>query len=428
MNISIAFVVSSFLAINFYLLFSEKSVISKSAYVKTFERMTVGDFREEMSKEALISPEETYTVYAGSEDEVESWVIAEGDTVYVGDELALLNTERVDSEQELLLARHNSLLQQETDVRDMLADLMAAQSGAKSTNSSAVDREENVTEVDGETTIKLGLGINFEIDVTQEGSYAQAIAAVEQQLSDINQSIVVTAAELAQNPSRPALVSPVEGIVSNVTRNGSKLAVDILSPEKIAVTYAKDNEWQEIEEGDSVILQGNGLDEAKEGYVLSVSEIPVKENEVSEAYKTLDADKATNPLAYYEVQMVTENELQVVPYGNNINAVIVTNEAKDAVSLKEQWLRRSEKESGRAMIIDDSGKAVEVTVTTPFISNTRAVVTDGLTLGQIVIPSSGLVLDEEPTSVFLPMPSYMPKKAEWRSYSWNDYLEYILVK
>jgi len=428
MNISIAFVVSSFLAINFYLLFSEKSVISKSAYVKTFERMTVGDFREEMSKEALISPEETYTVYAGSEDEVESWVIAEGDTVYVGDELALLNTERVDSEQELLLARHNSLLQQETDVRDMLADLMAAQSGAKSTNSSAVDREENVTEIDGETTIKLGLGINFEIDVTQEGSYAQAIAAVEQQLSDINQSIVVTAAELAQNPSRPALVSPVEGIVSNVTRSGSKLSVDILSPEKIAVTYAKDNEWQEIEEGDSVILQGNGLDEAKEGYVLSVSEIPVKENEVSEAYKTLDADKATNPLAYYEVQMVTENELQAVPYGNNINAVIVTNEAMDAVSLKEQWLRRSEKESGRAMIIDDFGKAVEVTVTTPFISNTRAVVTDGLTLGQIVIPSTGLVLDEEPTSVFLPMPSYMPKKAEWRSYSWKDYLEYILLK
>ncbi|MCZ2258678.1 efflux RND transporter periplasmic adaptor subunit [Sporosarcina sp. G11-34] len=428
MNISIAFVVSSFLAINFYLLFGEKSVIPKSVYVKTFERMTLGDFREEMSKEALISPEETYTVYAGSEDEVESWVVSEGDAVNVGDELALLNTERVDSEQELLLAKHNSLLQQETDVKSMLADLMTAQSGAESTNSSAVDRQENVTEVDGETTIKLGLGINFEIDVTQEGSYAQAIAAVEQQLSEINQSIVVTAAELAQNPARPALVSPVEGIVSNVTRNGSKLAVDILSPEKLAVTYAKDNEWQDIEEGDSVLLQGNGLDEAKEGYVLSVSEIPVKENEVSEAYKTLDADKATNPLAYYEVQMITENELQSVPYGNNINAVIVTNEAKDAVSLKEEWLRRSEEELGKATIINGSGKAVEVTVTTPFVSNTRAVVTEGLTLGQIVVPSSRLSYYEEPTSVFLPMPSYMPKKAEWRSYSWKDYLEYILVK
>ena len=427
-NISIAFVVSSFLAINFFLLFNEDSVIPKSVYVNEYERLRIDDFSKEMSKEALIAPMESHTVYAGSEDEVESWVISEGDAVNIGDELALLNTERADAEQELLITKHKSLLQQEKDVQAMLADLKVKESAAKSISASTVEREENVTEIDGETSIKLGLGINFAIDVTQEGSYAQAIAAVDQQLTDIIQKIAVTAAELAQNPSHPALVSPVEGTVSKVTRSGPKLAVDILSPEKIAVTYAKDSEWQKIKEGDSVLLQGKGLDEVKEGHVLSVSEIPVQKNEMSEAYKTLDSDKAMNPLAYYEVKIITENELQTMPYGNNINAIVIMDEAKDAISLNEEWLRRFEDESGKAMIIDGSGKAVEVTVATPFVWNTRAVVTEGLTLGQIAIHSPKLSNYDEPTKVFLPMPAYMPKKAEWRSFGWRNYVEHIILK
>ena len=428
LNISIAFVVSSFLAINFYLLFSEKSIIQKTVYVSKHERMTIDNFRDEMTKEALISPAETHTVYAGSEDDVESWVISEGDTVNVGDELALLNTERADGEQELLFAEHNALLQQETDLQIMLADLSSAKSTAESISSSTVDREENVTEIDGKTTIELGLDVNFAVDVTQEGSYAQAIAALEQQLTEITRKIAVAAAQLTQNPASPALVSPVEGIVSKVTRSGARLAVDIYSPEKIAVTYAKDNEWQEIEEGDRVLLQGTGLDEVKEGHVFSISEVPVKENQLSEAYKILDPKKAKNPLAYYEVQIMTDNELESVPYGNNVNALVITNEATDAISLNEKWIRRIDEEKAKAMVIDDSGKAVEVTVATPFVLNTRAVVTEGLTLGQIAIHSPKLRNYNEPTKVFLPMPTYMPTKVEWRTFGWKNYLDYIIVK
>ena len=427
-NISIAFVVSSFLAINFYLLFSEKSIIPKSVYVSKHERMTVDDYREEMSKEALISPAETHTVYAGSEDDVESWIISEGDTVNVGDELALLNTERADGEQELLAAEHNALQQQERDLRTMLADLSSAQSTAESISSSTVDREENVTEIDGKTTIELGLDVNFAVDVIQEGSYAQAIAAVEQQLTEITQKKAVAAAQLKQNPSRPALVSPVEGIVSNVTRSGARLAVDIYSSEKMAITYAKDNEWQEIEEGDRVLLQGAGLDEVKEGHVFSISEIPVKENNLSEAFKILDPKKAKNPLAYYEIQIMTENELDSVPYGNNVNALVITNEATDATSLNEEWIRRIDEETAKVMIIDSSGKAVEVTVATPFVWTTRAVVTDGLVLGQMAIHSPRLQNYDEPTKVFLPIPSYMPTKVEWRTFGWKNYLDHIIVK
>lgn len=427
-NISIAFVVSSFLAINIYLLFGEKSVIPKSVYVSNYEQMTIDDFREEMPKEALISPLETHTVYAGSEDDVESWVVSEGDTVGVGDELALLNTERADGEQELLSAEHKALQQQERDLQTMLADLLSDQSTAESISSSTVDREENITEIDGETTIELGLDVNFTVDVTQEGSYAQAITAVEQQLTEVTQKIAVVAAQLVQDPLHPALLSIIEGTVSNVTRSGAKLSVDIYSPERIAVTYAKDNEWLEIEEGDRVLLQGTGLDEVIEGHVFSVSEIPVKKTKLSEAYKTLDPKKADNPLAYYEVQIITDDELENVPYGNNVNALVITNEAIDATSLNEDWIRRIDDETAKVMIMESSGKAVEEIVETPFIYNGRAVVTDGLELGQIAIHSPRLKNYDEPTKIFLPMPTYMPTTVEWRTFGWRNYLEHILVK
>lgn len=427
-NIAIAFVISSFLAINIYLLFGEKSKIEKLVYVSEYERMTIDDFSVNIPKEALVSPMEVTTVYAGSEDDVESWLITEGDHVNVGDELALLNTEHADGEQALLEVESSALLQQENEVRALIADLSAAQSLAQTDSTSTVDRNDNVTEIDGETTIALDLTVGFTVDVTQEGSYAQALAAAEQQLTDITQKITVIEARLTQDPARPALVSPVEGVISKVSRMGSKLAVDIYSSEKVIVTYAVDDEWLLIEEGATVLLQGSGFDEATEGVVLSVSVLPAKDNDAVEAFKVIDPKKAKNPLAYYEVQISTENDLQTVPYGNNINAHVITNEAKGAVSLNEKWLRGFEEGTAKGMMINHSGKAVEVLLETPFTQDTRAVVTNGLSLGQIAMYAPKVRDFEDAPKVFLPMPSYMPTKDEWKSFGWENYLDYMIVK
>lgn len=427
-NIILAVIVSSFLAVNFYLLFNKNSTISKSVYVSEFERMTADDFTEEMPKEALVSPMDLYTVYVGSENEVESWLIAEGDSVSIGDELALLNTERTDGELELLEAESTALLQQKTDLQKLITDLSTAQSTTSTDSSSTVDRNENVTEVDGETNIRLDLGIGFTVDVTQEGSYTQAISAAEQQLTEITQQLAVLDAKLAQDSSHPAIISPVDGIVSELTRQGPQLAVDIYSSEKIVVTYAKDDEWQQIEEGDRVLLQGTGLEEVVEGTVLSVSTIPATNNETIETYKTVDPKDATNPLAYYEVQISTENEFQTIPYGSNVNAIVILDEAKGAVAVNEDWIRRLEEDFAKGTIIDSSGRAVEVTMKTPFQLHTRAVVTEGLSSGQIVIHQARDYQYEDAPKVFLQIPSNIPSKKEWKTLGWKKFLEYMILK
>ncbi|MDS9472248.1 efflux RND transporter periplasmic adaptor subunit [Sporosarcina pasteurii] len=427
-NIAIALAVSAFLATNFYLLYSEKSVIPKLLYVKEYERMTTKDYEEKLFKETLVAPLETHTVYVNDEDAVELWLVMEGDSVAVGQELALLNTDRADGERDLWETERAVLLQQERELQGMIDELASMRANATSNNASNVDRNENVTEVEGRTTIELGLNIGFVVDVTQEGAYSQAIAAIEQQLTDVSRQLAVVEAQLAQDDSRPALISPVTGTVSKVTRHGTSLAVDIYSQEQVLVTYVKDEEWQKVEEGQQAQIQGGSLGKVLDGNVLAVSKVPAKENNLFEAYKELDSIEARNPLAYYEVRVLPDEPLENIPFAANLNATVTVNDATDAVAIQKDWTRPSEEGEVLVTRLEDNGKPVVITATTPFDLNGRTIITEGLNYGDIVMHEPTLRQFEYAPKIFLTFPTYKPKKEEWKAYGWRNYLEAMLIK
>ncbi|AOV08806.1 hypothetical protein [Sporosarcina ureilytica] len=427
-NIAIAIAVTAFLATNFYLLYSEKSIIPKLLYVNEYERMTTKDFDEKLFKETLVAPLETHTVYVKDEDAVESWLIMEGDSVTVGQELALLNTDRVDGERDLWETERTVLLQQQSELEDMRDELHSMRSNATLNNTSNVDRNDNVTEVDGKTTIELGLNVGFVVDVTQEGSYTQAIAAIDQQLTDVARQLAVVDAQLAQDDSRPALISPVAGTVSKVMRHGSSLAVDIYSEEQVLVTYVKDEEWQKVEEGQQAKIQGESLDKAVDGTILSVSKVPAKENDLFKTYKELDNIEARNPLAYYEVRVLPDGSLENTPFAANLNAAITVNEAIDAVSIRKNWTSPGEKDTVLVTRLEENGRPAAITATTPFDVKERTVITDGLNLGDVVVHEPSLRHYHYAPQIFLSFPTYKPKKEEWKTYGWRNYLEAMLIK
>ncbi len=428
LSIVAAVAISSFLATNLYLLFSDKSVIPKSVYVNDYERMTLNDYSKKMAKEALVAPMDLYTVYVNREDVVESWFVAEGDDVTIGEELALLNTDRADGQRNLWEVERDALLQQETELKSMIRELSTARSKAQTGNSSNVGQNQGVAEIEGNTKIELDLNVDFKVDVTQEGAYTQAVAAAEQQLADVARQLEVVEAQLAQNPSRPALISPVDGVVSKITRHGSTLAIDLYSSEKVVTTYAKDHEWQQIKEGDRVLLQGDGVAGAMEGTVFFVSEVPAQESEMLGAYKALDPMSATNPLAYYEVKVHTDADLAVVPYGQNVNAVVLIHEAQNAVSVNEKWIRQMGDEEAIIRKLNPKGYAVKAEVTTPFAWKKRAVITEGLHLGEVAMDAPLLREYAYAPGVFFPMPAHMPTKEEWKAFGKRNYLKYMLLR
>lgn len=426
-NIATAIGISAFLATNLFLLFSEKSVIYKSVYIHDYDRMTIADYHEKLPKESFVTPTDTYTVYVGSDDAVESWLVTEGDSVFAGDELALLNTENANNERDTWEAERTALMQQENELNNLIGDLVAEKSKIKrGGNSSLNSGNSKVAETGERTTIELDFGVDLNIDVTQDGAYAQAVAAAEQELADVARKLAVVNAQLAQSPSRPAILSPVDGVVADVTRRGSTLAVDIYSSQKVLTTYAKDKEWEKVKMNDRVLLQGDGIEGMAEGTVLSVSTVPTKNVPSLEAYKTLDEEQATNPLAYYEIRISTDADLYAIPFGDNINAIVITKEALDAVSVKEEWLRGASEEM-TGTIIDTTGRAVKVPVTTPFTWNKRAVITEGIFQGDIVIDEAIVRDFVLPPRIILRAPLYMPSKSEWRMHGWRNYVKHIIV-
>ncbi|WP_438315089.1 efflux RND transporter periplasmic adaptor subunit [Sporosarcina sp. FA9] len=429
-NITVSIAISAFLAVNLYLLFGEKSVIQKSVYVDKFERMSVGDFSVELAKEGLVAPLETQTVYVGSENAVDSWLVTEGDVVRVGNELAILNVDQSEGRRNVLLSEQEILSQQESEALSLIATLESDRNVAAANSSTTTNKTDNLYDAAGDTTVEVGLNVDVNVDVSLDGSYAQAIATVEQNLADVVRRKVVIEAELAQDPSRPAIVSPVDGVVSKVTRQGSTLAVDIYSAEKVIVTYVQESEWKDVEAGLKVLVHGIGTVGVGEGTVISVSEIPAKEDEWLKTYKALDAAKVENPLAYYEVRILVaaESESEGNPYGANLNAIVVLDEALDAVSVKAEWVRNHDKSTAIATILDESGRATEMKVVTPFMWHHRVVVTEGLKLGNVAIDGTDLPRFEYAPRVFLPMPSQMPEKAEWKSFGWRNYLRYMGVR
>ena len=420
LSITVAIIVSLFIAVNVHLLFSKNSTVPKSLYVQQHERMTPGHYEEEVMKEGLITPEDIYTVYVGDDEVIDSWLVKEGDPVQVGDEIALLQTERAESQLAAWEAEEEGLLEQRNSIESTIATL-ESERGSSQNNSSHV----NTTETPGDSEVELN--VDVQVDVHQDGAFAQAIAEAERELSEIDRKLAVVQTQLAQDVTRPALISPVDGKVSKVNKHGFTLAADIYSDTKLVTTYVQLDEWHKVEAGDPVHIQQNHLETIIGGTVHSISEVPATDSRWWEAYDKLDPKERNNPLDLYEITILPVEELYTLPFGANVNAAIIVNEA-DAVSVKIDWLESYVKDSAIARKLDEQGRIANSVVTVPFIENNRAVITEGLTTGDIAIYSRNIDEYNIQSNAFLPFPLELPARSDWRTFGWKNYVKYGFVE
>ena len=256
-----------------------------------------------------------------------------------------LQTERAESQLAAWAAEEEGLLEQRNSIESTIAYLESERGSARN-NTSHV----NTTETPGDTEVELN--VDVQVDVHQDGAFAQGIAEAERELSEIDRKLAVIQAQLAQDVTRPALISPVNGTVSKVDKHGFTLSADIYSDMKLVTTFVQLDEWQKIEEGDSVRIQENHLETVIEGTVQSVSEVPSTDNRWRETYDKLDPKERKNPLDLYEIVIMPIEELNNLPFGANLNASIIVNEA-EAVDVKIHWLESYVKDHAIVWKLDE---------------------------------------------------------------------------
>ncbi|EMR07915.1 efflux transporter, RND family, MFP subunit [Bhargavaea cecembensis DSE10] len=426
-NIAVAVAVTAFIATNLMLLYGQKSLIPKYVYAPETERMVAADYADKLPKEAFVVPDTVYTAYVDGDATVEEWLVKEGEPVTAGQPIAKLDAGRMEGQRSVWQSEQSALEAQERELESTLSQLERERRSAQSGSNSNTNERFGNSGTDSDSPI-VDLSVDVNVDVPQEGAYAHAITAVENQLADIRRQLTVVEAQLEQSGESPSLVSPVEGTVAKVHRQGEQLAVDVYSSERTILTYAAGEEWQDIQQGDRVFIQAPGLDAAIEGSVYSVSEVEAPESKWLDTYRDLDKQDVSNPLAYYEVRILPNEDVGTLPFANNVNAVIYTEEAFDAVAVKTAALSGKYRDEAIATVIDGEGYAVSVPVITPFDWKGQSVITDNLYAGDFVITGPIYDRNVSPPAVILPMPLEWPSKEEWKAHDWRDYMRFVLFQ
>ncbi|MBX0316972.1 efflux RND transporter periplasmic adaptor subunit [Planococcus glaciei] len=426
--IGLSIAITAFIAANALLMFGEKSIISKNIYVSEYERAYPNTYTEKLPKEAVAAPRDTMQIYVQEREAIEQWVVSEGDVVQAGSELALLNEVESQEQRTLWESEQRALEAEKSEVQNTLRELESAQSKQSGSESESASDRSSVTNENGDT-IEFNVDLSVGVEVPQDGSYATGIAQANQRLAAIDSQLAVIDAQLSQSLSNPALVSPVEGIVAKVNRDSNPLSVEIYSTEKTFMTYVLEDEWQDVAAQDRVFIQAEGLEAAIPGTVLSVSEIPAEDSRWLKAYRALDPKEQANPIAFYEVQILADEPItENIPFGSTANAEITINEAVDAVAIPQPWIFDRQDMNGSTYVLNEEGYGPVAPVTINFDMNGKAVLSDGVGVGTIVLNVDSLGKYKSAPKVFMPFPSEQPDYEFAKNTNWRKYVEYFLAR
>lgn len=436
LTIALSIAITSFLAANAILLFSDKSIVPKELYISEYERTYTSSYTERLPKEAVTAPLGATEIFIQDSDAIEQWIINEGDFVEAGTELALLNESESEEQRAIWEAEKDALDGELREVRSALSDLEAARSRqSSSTPSSSGDTStsrDTVTTEEGDTVeldVNVSLSLATNVEVPQDGSFAAGIAEVEQRIASIESQLAVVEAQLDQNTAKPALISPIEGIVGKIDADSEPMSIEIYSNEKLFTTYVIEEEWLEVNAEDRVFVHVDGIAQAMPGRVLSVSQLPAKNSKWLEAYQALDPVDQANPIAIYEVLIITEEPItEVVPYGKTANASIIINEALDAVALKDDWIFDRYNGAGNVFVLNEAGRAETVPVTIAFDLDGKAILSDGVEAGATVVDNEVLRRFGSAPQAFLPFPSIRPDMEHAKNTYWRKYVGYLLAR
>lgn len=411
LTVGISIVVSTFIAANAILLFSNKSEITRAYYVNEYDRVYENTYAEELEKEAIVVPADEMTV-AISVDATSSIVVSEGDIVQQGEEIVQLNTESADEQRALWEAEQQAYLQEQSQLSEIIGNLESERARADSnstSNSSTADETGDVN-------------VQVDVNVSPEGNYAQAIAEAEQKLAETDRKLQIVDAQLSQETGATALLSPIDGNIAAIEERNGKYFIDIYANEKSVITYAKEAEWHQINEGQPVKNYSTYREGVVEGTVFAKTQVPANDSKWLTAYKQF-GNKVNEPV--YEVQMQLEEQLEVLPFGASINSVILTKEAKNSTRVKANWLINRAQETAEVYTLSNEGKIIRTPVTVPFDLKQYAILSEGL-------HSESVVLNAEPKNdnapAFLPFPLELPSWNSIKAVSWKDYLKYLTYK
>ena len=415
LTIGISIVVATFIGANAILIYSDKSQISRTFYVSEYERVNENTYAEELEKESIVVPANEMAVTIDVES-INDVIVAEGDSVEEGSDLASLKTNFAEDQRLLWETEQQAYMQEQSELSMIISDLESERNGADS-NSSGDSQATG-----GSADEIVDVNVQVDVNVSQDGNFAQGIAETKQKLAEVDRKLQIVDAQLAQDSVALSLLSPISGTVSAIEERNGKYFIHLFTNEKSVITYVKESEWHDIEEGQSVKNYSTHREGVVEGSVSSKVQVPANASKWLTAYEQF-AEETDEPV--YEVSIQLAEQLEILPFSANLNSVITTNQAENAVQLNSKWLLNRSKNVAEVYTLTSEGKIARTPVTVPFDLKQHAILSEGLSNGNVVLNADQKTDNAE---AFLPFPVDLPTWNSIKSVSWKDYVKYLTYK
>lgn len=415
LTIGISIVVATFIGANAILIYSDKSQISRTFYVSEYNRVNENTYAEELEKESIIVPANEMSVTIDVEA-VNDIVVAEGDHVEEGTDLATLKTDSAEDQRLIWETEQQAYMQEQSELRTIISDLESERYGADSSSSS------DGQATGGTANDIVDVNVQVDINVSQDGNFAQGIAEAKQKLAEVDRKLQIVDAQLAQDSGTLSLLSPISGTVSTIEERNGKYFIHLYADEKSVITYVKESEWHDIEEGQNVKNYSPHHEGVVEGSISGKTQVPANASKWLTAYEQFQ-HKIEEPV--YEVRIQLEEQLETLPFAANLNSVIITNQAENAVQINSKWLLNRYENEAEVYTLTADGRIARSPVTVPFDLQQHAILSEGLSNGNIVLNADQKTDGAE---AFLPFPVDLPTWNSIKSVSWKDYVKYLTYK
>lgn len=415
LTIGISIVVSTFIGANAILIYSDKSQIRRTFYVSEYDRVFENTYALELEKESIVVPTNEMTVTIDVEA-INDVVVAEGDRVEEGADLATLKTDSAEDKRLLWETEQQAYMQEQSELQSIISDLESERSEAVSSSSS--DRQET----GGTADEIVDVNVQVDVNVSQDGNFAQGIAEAKQKLAEVDRKLQIVDAQLGQDSGELSLLSPISGTVSTIEERNGNYFIHLFADEKSVITYVKESEWHDIEEGQIVKNYSTHSEGVVEGSISGKTQVPANASKWLTAYEQFE-HKIDEPV--YEVRIQLAEQLETLPFAANLNSVIITNQAENAVQIKSKWLLNRSKKVAEVYTLTSDGKIARTLVTVPFDLKQHAILSEGLKNGNVVLNADQKT---DAAEVFLPFPVDLPTWNSIKSVNWKDYVKYLTYK
>lgn len=402
-------VIALLIGVNAYFVFKDDSKVARSYFINEFQRATPSDRVETVEKDAIVAPAQTYTISADAKN-LAAIDVTRGQEVHANDLLATYKTEEVDGELAKLEAERTAYETELSDLESALADIESEYGGGNDPKSSI--NTDQISE-------KLNVSVKFELG--QQASPSTAVAILNRHIAETNRQIALMDAQIGQIKARQGVICPVDGVISKITEQAGAVTFEIYSSEKSMLAYLSEDEWQKVENGQTVNFKLPHNDDDLSGIVFQKQMIPANKESLwaNELAKSAKLPKPTS----YEVILHQDDILESIPFSTVGKASITVNQASNALKVKSAWVKAGKKNKHSVYTIDENGKIRLEDIEVAFKTADSTIFTGYMDAG------TPIIANEQRNILARSFRSIPLKKIEWRNFKeigWKDYVKYIV--